>query len=181
MVTPANYDQLAQIALARVHDPEIPVVNVLDLGIVREWVVDGSRIDVTITPTYSGCPAMEVIEREIAESLREWFDDITVHTVLAPPWTTDWITPHGRAKLREAGIAPPAGHVRVGAGSTRISTPLALVDDAMGSPSSAAGFPPCPRCDSTDVERISEFGSTACKSLWRCRACSEPFDHFKPL
>lgn len=179
-MTPANYEQLAQLALARVYDPEIPVVSVVDLGIVREVEVDGPNkaVTVTITPTYSGCPAMEVIEQDIGTSLREYFDDVTVRTILAPPWTTDWISDTGRERMREAGIAPPTGRVAATAGAMRIQSPLAVVDAHSLSPTS---FPPCPRCDSTDVERISEFGSTACKSLWRCRACSEPFDYFKPL
>jgi ring-1,2-phenylacetyl-CoA epoxidase subunit PaaD len=150
--------------LADVPDPEVPVVSVVDLGIVRAVDVDaderGVRVD--ITPTYSGCPAMDAIRHDVEEALRgAGFDDVRIRTVLAPAWTTDWISDRGRTALAEFGIAPPAVR-RSGA----VTVPLAVT---------------CPRCGSPDTRELSRFGSTACKSLWRCRACGEPFDHFKVL
>ena len=133
--------------LASVPDPEIPVVSVVDLGIVRE--VTAERV--TITPTYTGCPATQVIERDIRDALdAAGYRHVAVDTVLSPPWTTDWITPEGREKLRRYGIAPP----------TRSAVA-------------------CPQCGSADTEEVSRFGSTPCKAQWRCRACLEPFDLFK--
>ena len=134
--------------LAAVPDPEIPAVSVVDLGIVR-GVEDGRVI---ITPTYSGCPATEVIERSIREALdAAGFRQIGIETRMAPPWTTDWISDSGKAKLAEYGIAPPD--------LARAAT--------------------CPQCGSTDTEEVSRFGSTPCKAQWRCRQCLEPFDRFK--
>ena len=134
--------------LENVPDPEIPVVSVVDLGIVRD-VVDGK---VLITPTYSGCPATDVIERSIREALDSaGYRNIEVETVLSPPWTTDWISEPGKARLREYGIAPP----------------------------DLAKAATCPQCGSTDTEEVSRFGSTPCKAQWRCRSCLEPFDRFK--
>ena len=134
--------------LRSVMDPEIPVVSVVDLGIVR----DVSASEVTITPTYSGCPATEVIERSIRESLDSaGFRDVAVKTTLSPPWTTDWISERGKEALRAYGIAPPE--------LTKAAT--------------------CPQCGSTDTEEVSRFGSTPCKAQWRCKACLEPFDRFK--
>lgn len=160
--------------LGKVMDPEIPVVSVVDLGIVRDVAVDpaGVSVQVDITPTYSGCPAMAFIEQEIARVLRERFERVVVHTVLEPAWTTDWITDDGRRRLRESGIAPPPP---VAGAAGRIGTALPVID------TTTPTTPRCPRCDASDVERIAEFGSTACKSLWRCRSCREPFDHFKAL
>lgn len=137
--------------LAGVPDPEIPVVSVVDLGIVREVV--GNPPVVRITPTYTGCPATAVIERSIREALdAAGYTDVGIETVLAPPWTTDWITEAGRDKLHAYGISPP---VR------------------------GAAKPVCPRCGSLDTREISRFGSTPCKALWQCNACAEPFDRFK--
>jgi len=133
--------------LEAVPDPEIPVLSVVDLGIVREV----TRERVAITPTYSGCPATLVIERSIREKLDgAGYSDVTIESRLSPPWTTDWITAAGRARLHAYGIAPP----------TR-------------------GAPTCPQCGSRDTEEISRFGSTPCKALWRCCVCAEPFDRFK--
>lgn len=149
--------------LDKVMDPEIPVLSVLNLGVVRDIQLNGSNLEVVITPTYSGCPAMAMIEQQIREALeRVGFEDVRVTTVLSPPWTTDWIDDDGRAKLSAYGIAPPAE----------------------GSPDKRLLFAEgpevaCPRCGSTDTEMISEFGSTACKALYRCRSCLEPFDYFK--
>lgn len=145
--------------LAQVPDPELPTVSVVDLGIAREVAYDGGRLVVTITPTYSGCPAMREIEDDVRARLSERFDDVEVRTVLSPPWTTDWITPEGRAKLAGSGIAPPG--VRM--------LPLLI----QGRPAA------CPHCGSHDVEELAGFGSTACKALWRCTSCREPFDYVK--
>jgi ring-1,2-phenylacetyl-CoA epoxidase subunit PaaD len=150
--------------LARVADPEIPVISVTELGIVREVAASGQAVEVVVTPTYSGCPATEVIERSIADALREaGAGEVRVKTRLAPPWSTDWIAPEAREKLRRYGIAPPAA-----------------VDAAV----QTIGFVPrvdCPLCGSGNTERLSAFGATACKALYRCRDCREPFEYFKPI
>jgi ring-1,2-phenylacetyl-CoA epoxidase subunit PaaD len=136
--------------LREVPDPEIPVLSVVDLGIVREVSADR----VAITPTYTGCPATEVIGRDIRAALdAAGFGDVRIDTALSPPWTTDWITEEGRRKLAAYGIAPPMPR--------------------------GQRVPACPQCGSADTEEISRFGSTPCKALWRCRACAEPFDLFK--
>ena len=146
---------------ASVVDPEIPVLTIADLGVLRDVTIDDGRVEVTITPTYSGCPAMNMITLEIELALeREGFRDSTVRTVLAPAWTTDWMSEEGRRKLREYGIAPPQA-----ASSRRALFGLDQVA--------------CPQCGSTDTELLSEFGSTSCKALWRCKKCHEPFDYFK--
>ena len=153
----------------RVADPEIPVLTIEDLGILRDVVVDDDgNVEVTVTPTYSGCPAMDVIRDEVTRTLREHgYGEVRVRTVLAPAWTTDWMSAEGRAKLTAYGIAPPgprpAGPVPVRL-TTRPREPVA-----------------CPSCGSADTREISRFGSTACKSHHACRACLEPFDHFKTL
>jgi ring-1,2-phenylacetyl-CoA epoxidase subunit PaaD len=151
--------ELAWQLLADVPDPELPTVSVVDLGIAREVAYDGARLVVTITPTYSGCPAMREIEDDVRARLAERFDHVEVRTVLSPPWTTDWITEDGRRKLAGSGIAPPGARM----------LPL-LVE---GRPDA------CPHCGATDVEELAGFGSTACKALWRCRSCREPFDYVK--
>jgi len=150
MVAPALEDGAAPIwaVLAEVADPEIPVVSVVDLGIVRS--VDADRV--VITPTYTGCPATEAIERDIRAALDSaGYRHVRVETALSPAWTTDWITAEGRRKLHAYGIAPPPTRRAVR----------------------------CPQCGSSETEEISRFGSTPCKALWRCRACAEPFDLFK--
>jgi ring-1,2-phenylacetyl-CoA epoxidase subunit PaaD len=146
---------------ASVVDPEIPVLTIADLGVLRDVTVNEGRVEVTITPTYSGCPAMNMITCEIELALeREGFRDAKVRTVLAPAWTTDWMSDEGRRKLLEYGIAPPS------AASSRRG--LFGVDQVA-----------CPQCGSIDTEVLSEFGSTSCKALWRCKKCREPFDYFK--
>ncbi|MFP7674829.1 1,2-phenylacetyl-CoA epoxidase subunit PaaD [Marivita sp. S0852] len=139
--------------LDAVPDPEIPVISVVDLGIVRgvEW--DGDTLEVAVTPTYSGCPATSVISMDIETALYDrGVQNVRIKTQISPPWTTDWLSDKGRARLEEYGIAPPR----------------------------AAGGPDrCPRCKSTNVTRISQFGSTPCKAQWRCTDCLEPFDYFK--
>jgi ring-1,2-phenylacetyl-CoA epoxidase subunit PaaD len=154
--------------LAGVADPEIPAVSVVDLGIVREVRADGGAVEVTVTPTYSGCPATEVIEASIRRALRDAGLAATVRTSLAPAWTTDWLTPAGREKLARFGIAPPGGRV------PGTAVPLRFVRAAR------VGVG-CPHCGAAETERLAEFGSTACKALYRCRACGEPFDYFKPI
>jgi ring-1,2-phenylacetyl-CoA epoxidase subunit PaaD len=147
--------------VSEVVDPEIPVLTIADLGVLRGVEVVGGRVEVTITPTYSGCPAMNVIALEIELALeRAGLPGPTIRTVLHPAWTTDWMTEDGRRKLREYGVAPPSP------GSGR----RALFGQDIVA---------CPRCGSEDTERLAEFGSTSCKALWRCRACREPFDYFK--
>lgn len=156
----------AWAALDAVPDPEVPVLSVRDLGIVRDVREAGDGLEVVLTPTYSGCPATEVIAGSVRDALRAaGFGHVTVTHQLAPAWTTDWISAEGRRKLREYGIAPP-GSVRDTAGDTIRIRPRNIA---------------CPRCDSTDTERLSAFGATACKSLYRCLACREPFEHFKPI
>jgi ring-1,2-phenylacetyl-CoA epoxidase subunit PaaD len=151
----------AWAAAAKVVDPEIPVLSIADLGVLREVRVDGDTVEVVITPTYSGCPAMRMIEVEIETALRAaGIDKLHVATVLSPAWTTDWLTESGRRKLAEFGIAPPQGAV---------SRRALFTADAVA----------CPRCGSAHTERLAEFGSTSCKALYRCRACAEPFDYFK--
>ncbi len=152
-------------------DPEVPVVSVRDLGIVRD-VIEGEdgAITVVVTPTYSGCPATEVIEQSIVDALvAEGLGPVRVEMRRAPAWTTDWMSDAGKAKLREYGIAPP-GPVPASA-----AMPLRFL------PRARAATLSCPRCASTNTERISAFGATACKALWRCLACKEPFEHFKPI
>ncbi|MGE0440137.1 MAG: 1,2-phenylacetyl-CoA epoxidase subunit PaaD [Gemmatimonadales bacterium] len=153
--------------LHEVKDPEVPVIDVVDLGIVRNAVVEGDRVTVRVTPTYSGCPATKVIEQEIREALeRRGFREVTVETVFAPAWTTDWITTEAKEKLRAYGIAPPG------------KAPGALDLVSLGGPTRTV---PCPFCGSSDTARRSEFGSTACKAIHFCNSCHQPFEHFKPL
>lgn len=152
------------VLLESVCDPEIPVLTVVDLGVVREVkVLEGGEIEVVVTPTYSGCPAMNTIEINIKAALQEaGYHSIKVRTVLNPPWTTDWLSEAGRRKLREYGIAPPVG-------SSQDKSALFAEEKTV----------PCPRCHSENTKMISQFGSTACKSLYRCLDCLEPFDYFK--
>jgi ring-1,2-phenylacetyl-CoA epoxidase subunit PaaD len=160
--------------LQEVPDPEIPVISVVDLGVVREvaWQ-DGDECVVTVTPTYSGCPATEVINQQIREHLcSHGLQRVHLQTRLAPAWTTDWLTPQGRARLHSYGIAPPVGLVADGWVDTGLRTCKAGERDPHTTIT-------CPRCGSTDTELVSAFGSTPCKSLHRCGVCREPFDYFK--
>jgi ring-1,2-phenylacetyl-CoA epoxidase subunit PaaD len=146
---------------AAVVDSEIPVLTIADLGVLRDVAVTDGRVEVAITPTYSGCPAMNMIQLEIELALeREGFRGAKVRTVLSPAWTTDWMSEDGRRKLREYGIAPPQ------AGSSRRA--LFGVQEVA-----------CPQCGSVNTEVLSEFGSTSCKALLRCKSCREPFDYFR--
>lgn len=157
--------------LAEVPDPEIPVISITDLGIVREVRYDGDQLVVTVTPTYSGCPATEVIAAMIRDAMTaHGIADARMETRLSPAWTTDWLTPEAKAKLRDYGIAPPVG---LAAGEQRID--LSRLSRRVP----AAPVVACPRCASTNTEMLSQFGSTPCKSLYRCKACREPFDYFK--
>lgn len=168
--------------LAGVPDPEVPVVSVVELGIARHVDVspDGDTVTVTITPTYSGCPAMRAIEDDVREALSRRFAHVEVRTVLSPAWTTDWLTDDGRRKLAEFGIAPPErGPVGPSLADGRRLLPLSVVSGADAGGSASGRPKACPHCGSTDVERITEFASTACKAMYRCRSCAEPFDYFK--
>jgi ring-1,2-phenylacetyl-CoA epoxidase subunit PaaD len=149
--------------LAEVNDPEIPSLNVVEMGIVRDVRIEGGCVHVTITPTYSGCPAMRTIEEDIEEVLKEKFiNSYHITTVLSPAWTTDWMTDEAREKLRKEGMAPPQK------GSADKALLMGRIREVN-----------CPRCGSADTEMISQFGSTACKSLYKCQNCLEPFDYFK--
>jgi ring-1,2-phenylacetyl-CoA epoxidase subunit PaaD len=150
--------------LEEVLDPELPVLTILDLGIVRHVRYEDGRLHVGITPTYSGCPATEVIRRTVRAALDAGgYADAVLEEVLVPAWTSDWLTEEGRRKLRAFGIAPPAEPAASGRGLR---------------PAPAVS---CPRCASLGTERLSEFGSTPCKAHYRCRDCGEPFDYFKCL
>ena len=139
--------------LEDVPDPEIPVISVVDLGIIRDVLLDGASVKVIITPTYTGCPAMGIISSDIKLALaKKGITELTLKIKIAPPWTTDWISEKGRTRLEEFGIAPPQNS---------------------GLPKS------CPQCRSCNVELVSQFGSTPCKAQWRCNDCLEPFDYFK--
>lgn len=165
----ATRTEHAWAVLETVLDPEVPALSLCDLGIVRDVVDDGAGLTVVLTPTYSGCPATEVISQSVVDALTDaGFSPVAIEMRRAPAWTTDWITEDGRRKLREYGIAPP-GPVDAGQGA-----PIRLV----GRRSAAIA---CPRCNSLMTERLSAFGSTACKSLYRCVSCREPFEHFKPI
>lgn len=155
--------------LESVLDPEVPAVSVVDLGIVREVIDHGGELEVVLTPTYSGCPATEAIEQAVCAALEsEGLGPMRTSLRRAPAWTTDWITPAGRERLRAYGIAPP-GPVDPAAGA-----PVRLVRREREAVA-------CPRCGSGRTERLSAFGATACKALYRCVACREPFEHFKPI
>ena len=166
----ADREAAAWAVLDRVPDPEVPALSLCDLGVVREVrerdAGEGGGIEVVLTPTYSGCPATEVIAESVQDALAaEGLGPVKVTHRLAPAWTTDWISEAGQRKLREYGIAPP-GHL-VGNGEQ----PLRLRPRNVS----------CPRCGSANTERLAAFGSTACKALHRCLACREPFEYFKPI
>lgn len=139
--------------LDNVPDPEIPVISIVDLGVVRGVDIEHGAVKVTITPTYSGCPAMSVIAMDVKTELaKHGIKNLELTTQISPAWTTDWLSANGRSRLEEFGIAPP----QIAGGPSR-----------------------CPRCRSASVEKISQFGSTPCKAQWRCQMCLEPFDYFK--
>jgi ring-1,2-phenylacetyl-CoA epoxidase subunit PaaD len=148
-----------------VADPELPMLTIGDLGILRDVEVDGTSVVVSLTPTYSGCPAIAEIRADVTRALAAaGFADVEVRTVLSPPWSTDWITAEGRRKLAAAGIAPPGRGPQGPISLTLIARHVEVA---------------CPACGSDDTERTADFGSTACKDLYRCRACAEPFEHMK--
>ncbi|MEO6314922.1 MAG: 1,2-phenylacetyl-CoA epoxidase subunit PaaD [Chitinophagaceae bacterium] len=150
--------------LEQVLDPEVPVLSVIDLGIVRDVNTDDDAVEVKITPTYSGCPAMDIIISEISATLlQHGFKSVTVTSLLSPAWTTDWMTEAGKEKLRAYGIAPPH--------PTQAVCNIQMV--------AAAEAVQCPHCGSYRSQVISQFGSTACKALYKCNDCLEPFDYFK--
>jgi ring-1,2-phenylacetyl-CoA epoxidase subunit PaaD len=152
---------------ATVVDPEIPVLTIADLGILRNVDVQGNSVIVTITPTYSGCPAMDAIRDDVyAAFKKEGYADVHVDLVLAPAWTTDWMTEAGKQKLQEYGIAPPTGHSKAGGHSGPVRLSLAVK---------------CPQCNSLNTKELTRFGSTSCKALYVCQDCKEPFDYFKVL
>lgn len=164
MNTMHTQDQVLSL-LQHVKDPEIPAISVVELGVVRNVEVDGAgKALITITPTYTGCPAMDVMAADIRkELLNAGVPEVTVKLTLAPAWTTDWITEEGKRKLKEYGIAPPEKTADI----------RALKGDQP--------VVPCPQCGSTNTVMLSNFGSTACKALWKCKDCLEPFDQFKCL
>lgn len=151
-------------ALAKVMDPEIPVVSVVDMGIIRDVSLSPEGVTVTMTPTFSGCPALDVMRRDIETAVRGLgVEQVTVHTVLHPAWSTEWITEAGREKLRRFGLAPPPRHA--------------------GDPSAVAFFDlaECPRCGSTNTSLRNAFGPTLCRMIWYCNECQDAFEQFKPL
>jgi ring-1,2-phenylacetyl-CoA epoxidase subunit PaaD len=150
-------------AVGEVADPEVPVLTIADLGVLRGVRREGDQVVVTITPTYSGCPAMDLIRHEVELTLSSLQLEGRVELVLSPAWTTDWMSEEGKAKLKNYGIAPPTGTRAVG-GPVPVSLTIR-----------------CPLCGSPDTTELSRFGSTSCKSLWRCNSCREPFDHFKAI
>jgi ring-1,2-phenylacetyl-CoA epoxidase subunit PaaD len=156
---------------AQVPDPELPMVTLADLGILRQVREDSGHVTVTITPTYSGCPAMREISLDLRRRLQQaGYHQVTVRTELAPPWTSDWITPEGRRKLAAAGIAPPQP-----AGRRPADAPVPLRLTARPRPV------PCPRCGSARTRETSAFGATACRALHWCEPCQEPFEHVKEI
>ncbi|MFP5346802.1 MAG: 1,2-phenylacetyl-CoA epoxidase subunit PaaD [Actinomycetes bacterium] len=153
-----------------VPDPEVPVPTIGDLGIVRDVrPADDGAVEVDLTPTYSGCPAVEAITDAVARAVREHGHDVRVRKVLSPAWTTDWMSDEGRRKLAQFGISPPGKR----SGGSKVAVSL--------SRTRPTGRLECPHCGSCDTEELARFGSTACKALWRCTACGEPFDHFKAI
>jgi len=149
--------------LETVPDPEVPVISVIDLVIVRDVIVTDNIIEIVITPTYTGCPAMDMIETNIKAVLQDnGFNNVKIKSILSPAWTTDWLSESGKNKLRAYGIAPPVGR----------STDKSVL-------TGEAKLVCCPQCGSDNTEMISQFGSTACKSLFKCLDCKEPFDYFK--
>jgi ring-1,2-phenylacetyl-CoA epoxidase subunit PaaD len=159
-------EELLEI-LTEIKDPELPVIDIVELGIVRDVVVSGDSVRVDVTPTYSGCPALQVIEHDIVEVLRgSGFSEVKVKNVFSPAWTTDWLSEKTKEKLREYGIAPPSG--------SAVTSAAELVTIRRSKPTVE-----CPYCESRNTEEKSEFGSTACKAIHYCNSCHQPFDYFK--
>jgi len=174
-VAPAAHSERIRSAWAvldKVLDPEVPALSVCDLGIVREVIEHEDGLEVVLTPTYSGCPATEVIEHDVLQAIETaGLGPARATLRRAPAWTTDWISAEGRRKLADYGIAPP-GAVPRADGAVPIRFFGRRID---------ANAPSCPRCGSAETERLSAFGATACKALYRCLSCREPFEHFKPI
>ena len=169
LATEASRVERAWQVLGGVLDPEVPALSVVDLGIVREVIDHGDELEVVLTPTYSGCPATEVIEQGVLSAIAaEGLGPARATLRRAPAWSTDWISAEGKRKLNAYGIAPP-GPVAAEADVVVRFLPRARAAVA------------CPQCGSSDTERLSAFGSTACKAMYRCLACREPFEHFKPI
>ena len=169
MTTPTPESRAALLAAAQaVPDPELPVLTLGDLGVIRDLRVAGDgTVEVDLTPTYTGCPATAVIADDVRDALRQvggYQIRVRVRTVLAPAWTTDWMSETGRRKLREYGIAPPGPAAHAAEGPVQLAFSVR-----------------CPHCGSADTREVSHFGSTPCKALWTCRSCAEPFDSFKPI
>ena len=166
LAPPRDVAARAREVAGAVPDPEVPVLTIEDLGVLRDVTVDAEgAVEVVVTPTYSGCPAMDTIRDDVGAALvAAGFPTVRVRTVLSPAWTTDWMTERGRQALLDEGIAPP------GAARWHPGGPVALTLSVR-----------CPRCGSPETRELSRFGSTACKSLWQCRACAEPFHHFKAI
>lgn len=160
----AHIEKELEPILRQVSDPEIPVLSILDLGVVREARLEGQKVYVKITPTYSGCPAMDVIGEDIIEALTEEGYEAKVDLILSPAWSTDWITEKGRKDLEDYGIAAPLD---------ASADKRALIGEEQ--------IVKCPQCQSTNTHLVSQFGSTACKALFKCDDCQEPFDYFKCL
>ena len=155
--------------LTGIPDPELPVVDIVELGIVRDVSIDGDSVRVDVTPTYSGCPALRMIEDEIVEKLKaHGFSDVKVRNVFSPAWTTDWLSDETKQKLKDYGIAPP------GIAATSDGAELITIRRSRETVA-------CPYCGSRNTEQKSEFGSTACKAIHFCNGCHQPFDHFKPF
>lgn len=165
MTSPTS-DEIIKI-LEQVKDPEIDVINIVELGIVREALFQDGKVRVTITPTYSGCPAMQMIEDQVRQTLREAGYQSEIVTTYSPPWSTDWIADEAREKLRKYGISPPGN----GASDKLVSIGGKIAEDVVT----------CPLCSATQVKCVSEFGSTACKALYTCLSCKQPFEHFKRI
>jgi ring-1,2-phenylacetyl-CoA epoxidase subunit PaaD len=166
-----------------VTDPELPMLTLADLGVLRDVEVapDGTVV-ASLTPTYSGCPAMAEMRAAVAARLRSaGFEHVEIRTVLNPPWTTDWITPAGRRKLAEHGIAPPTTTRSRSTGTGTSGDIAAGTGPILLQLSATRRSVPCPRCGSADTEETSRFAATACRSLWRCRSCLEPFEHVKEI
>ncbi len=159
----------ARAVAETVTDPELPMLSLADLGVLRDVSESGGTVVVTITPTYSGCPAMDTMRDDLVHALQDaGYDDVEVRTVLHPPWSSDWITAEGKRKLAEAGISPPGT-------APRSDGPIPLT---LGAPVHVVR---CPHCGAAETEELSRFSATACKSLRRCRVCAEPFEHVKEI